>query len=61
MVYSFIFQIIQVTLNRQMPVTEILPTAVTGIDQLMLEVLSVDNDDSGSLRVDFLGCMEGSC
>ena len=49
----------EATLNGRRPVTAILPTPVTRIEELRLEILSIDNEESGSLRVDFLGCMEG--
>ncbi|XP_030846397.1 uncharacterized protein LOC115926092 [Strongylocentrotus purpuratus] len=53
--------IVEATLNGRRPVTAILPTPVTRIEELRLEILSIDREDSGSLRVDFLGCMEGYC
>lgn len=55
-------QVVEATLNGKRPVVAILPTPVTRIVELRLEILSIDSDEVGSLRVDFLGCMEGmSC
>ena len=50
----------EAVLNGRRPVTAILPTPVTDIAELRLEILSIDNEEVGSLRVDFLGCMKGT-
>ena len=46
------------TLNRQEPVTEVLPEPLTDIQQLRVEILTIGEGSSGSLRLEILGCSE---
>ena len=54
------FQVLSASVNAQQLATVVLETPLTRITQLRLEVLSIDQKDTGSLRVEFLGCEEGT-
>ena len=57
---SLVFQVIRVALNRQDSVTEILSEPLTGIQRLRVEILTIGEGSSGSLRLEILGCSEGA-